>query len=350
MKVKIGKYAFNLTATRAYLLFICGLLLVPLVIGAFQSIPFYYQSTIKLEYKGQLYTFDSVVRCTPNPVWDIAGPTGGVTFEGGRVYPRFLAQELPDGRQLIVNNNKCTPAFVAFFRNRPEEIGLILNSYPQVYLANEMVPGAQVETYFGSISYNAPGAELKLISQTMRRASFFEQYSYAKNIEKNRFQLLSMERFLSKISCYELFEYSAEQMSKLSGVDFSQMPQNGLTQITDENSIGRMYPIIDKYMGDFHGFMDIRHIRKPLYLTAYPMVVVNNKIEVRSDLPMRGLCTGFSGSVYNATHFSASGRIELNYAGKNLELNHAGNTFYIYDSDIKKFLVGGSAYGSGYGL
>jgi len=348
MKVRLGKYAFNLTATRAYLLVVFSLLLVPLVIEVYNRIPFYYQSSIKLEYQGQIYTFDSVVKCSPVVLINFGGPRSGAFFnenDGGAVYPRFLEQQLPDGRKLIVNNNKCSPAYLAYFRNKPEAIDMVLKSYPQVYLVKDVQPGAQIETYFGRISYNAPGSELKLISQTIRRASFFEQRRYAASIDQQNRQLLATEQLIRRSGCYQVFEYSADRISKLAGVNFSELPKDGLTHIVDINILRKIYPLIDVYMGDYHGSMSVMPIQNHLYDTAYPMSFSTEVINVRVDMPLRGLCTIYS-NLYDKTPPYSRVPVRLNYADKFLQITHSDDDFYIFDSDRKKLLVGGRTYGS----
>ena len=291
MKVKIGKYAFNLTATRAYLLVVFGLLLVPLAIGAYQSIPFYYQSTIKLEYQGQIYTFDSVVKCSPDVVLKFGGPVGGVFFGSGRVYPRFLAQELPDGRQLIVNNNKCDPAYLAFYENKPEAIDIAYRAYPLVMIAKDFSPDDQVETYFGSVSYNAPNSDLKLISQSLRRASFSEYRRFSQKIGTAEKDIVQTEELASRLRCFVLFEYSGQSLLADLHIDPSTYPSKDISPVTEERTISAMSGNSYSILSDYHGFYTDKILAARRFTALHPISIMDGNLIVHSDVSGRGICS-----------------------------------------------------------
>ena len=68
-------------------------------------------------------------------------------------------------------------------------------------------------------------------------------------------------------------------------------------------------------------------------------------INVRVDMPLRGLCTIYS-NLYDKTPPYSRVPVRLNYADKFLQITHSDDDFYIFDSDRKKLLVGGRTYGS----
>jgi len=348
MKVKIGKYAFNLTATRAYLLVVFGLLLVPLVMGAYLSIPFYYQSTIKLEYMGQLYTFDSVVKCTPDPVSDIGGPTGAARFGEGHVYPRFLVQELPDGRQLIVNNNKCLAAYWTYIKNRTEDIDAALKSYPQVFVAKNLALEEPVEVYFGGASYNAPGSELKLMSQTMQRASYFDFIRYIKYIGDKKLALSSIEQALeppiNRLSCHQVFEFKDPALLARAEISPNAYPPNQLSLIDYQKSLGQIF-LSRAVNSSYAKAEDID--KGEYYSEMYPLIISGNDLAVGVDMPRRGYCYKSDIPVfnYNFALRNSGGAFKFSYHGQSLEIPAGTQQLYIFDSRINALLVVMKYYG-----